>query len=372
MSNPLTGLRIAGFPGRYLQGPGALGALGAMVKELGAARPVLISDDIVESTVGDAVRSSLAGAGLTATRLRFGGECTRPAIEQHTAQASAAQADAIVALGGGKTIDTAKGVARALGTRLLVAPTVASNDAPTSRLIVIYDDAHRLVGVDSLTRNPDVVLVDSAVIVQAPVRFFRAGIGDALSKRFEADQCRRAGGLNFFGGLPPETAQVLANRCYEVLTTCGVEATEAVARRQCTPAVESVIEATVLLSGLGFESGGLSISHALTRGFTTIPAFAQALHGETVAFGTMVQRVLEQPGEAALLAHAALLVRLGLPSSFEALGQARLSAEELARIGAATMTTSYIGNFDHPLDPDIVARGLIEADRLGRAAGVAA
>ena len=69
MSNPLTGLRIAGFPGRYLQGPGALAALGTLVKEMGAARPVLISDDIVESTVGDAVRASLAGAGLTAATM---------------------------------------------------------------------------------------------------------------------------------------------------------------------------------------------------------------------------------------------------------------------------------------------------------------
>ncbi len=368
MGNPLTGLRIAGFPGRYLQGPGALAALGTMVKELGATRPVLISDDIVEAAVGAPVRASLAGAGLAAPRLRFGGECTRGAIGQLTAEASAARADAIVALGGGKTIDTAKGVARALGLRLLVAPTVASNDAPTSRLIVIYDDAHRIVGVDYLPRNPDVVLVDSAVIVQAPVRFFRAGIGDALSKRFEAAQCGRAGGLNFFGGLPPETAQVLAGRCYEVLTASGEAAIEAVSRKECTPAVESVIEATVLLSGLGFESGGLSVSHALTRGFTALPSFAQALHGETVAFGTLVQRVLEQPGPDALRAHASLLVRLGLPATFEALGQAVLSPAELELIGAATMGVSYIGNFDRPLSAGIVAHGLAEADRLGRAA----
>ena len=124
----------------------------------------------------------------------------------------------------------------------------------------------------------------------------------------------------------------------------------------------------VLLTGLGFERGGLSVSHALTRGFAALPSFAQALHGETVAFGTLVQRVLEQPGPDALRAHASLLVRLGLPATFEALGQAVLSPAELELIGAATMGVSYIGNFDRPLSAGIVAHGLAEADRLGRAA----
>ena len=67
---------------------------------------------------------------------------------------------------------------------------------------MLYDDSHRVIAAETLPRNPDVVLVDTAEIVRAPVRYFRAGIGDALSKTFEARQCRKSGGLNFFQGMP--------------------------------------------------------------------------------------------------------------------------------------------------------------------------
>ncbi|MEF7617262.1 glycerol dehydrogenase [Aquincola sp. MAHUQ-54] len=369
MDEPVTigAMCVIGFPGRYVQGPGALSLLGTLTAELGARRPVLVSDDVVERQLGDRVPQALAAAGLPHCRLRFGGECTRAAVADLAAQARAAGADAVIALGGGKTIDTAKGVARELGAALLVAPTVASNDAPTSRLIVLYDEAHRLVGVDMLARNPDVVLVDTAVIVRAPLRFFRAGIGDAISKRFEAAQCAGSGGRNFFGGRPPDIAGVMADRCHAVIVRHGAQALAAVAAQQCDAAVEAVTEATVLLSGLGFESGGLSLSHALLRGLTAVPSLAGALHGEMVAFGTMVQLQLEQRPEAEQAAHAALLLGLGLPVTLEGLGQAELPAGLLDEVARLTMQAPYIGHFERPLTAPAIAQAVLAADARGRA-----
>jgi glycerol dehydrogenase len=359
--------RIIGFPGRYVQGPGALRSLGTLVREIGCLRPVLVSDDVVDAALGALVPDALRAASLPVQRLRFGGECTHAAIAALSAQARAAGADVVVALGGGKTIDTAKGIARELGTRLVVAPTVASNDSPTSRLIVVYDDAHRLVAVDYLARNPDAVLVDTEVIVRAPVRFFRAGIGDAISKRYEAAQCAGAGGLNFFGGRPPDTAGLLAERCHAAIVAHGEAAIEAVERHACTPAVESIIEATVLLSGLGFESGGLSLSHALLRGLSAVPELAGALHGEQVAFGTIVQLVLEARADAELDAHVDLLTRLGLPTTLAALGWTGASAERLAQVAALTMTAPYIGNFQSALSAEAIAAAIVRADAAGAA-----
>lgn len=360
--------RVIGFPGRYVQGPGALAQLGQLAAEMGSRRPVLISDEVVQAALGDRVPQALAQAGLTARRLAFAGECTRAAVADLAAQARAAQADLVIALGGGKTIDTAKGVARETGAALVVAPTVASNDSPTSRLIVLYDEAHRLIGVDYLARNPDLVLVDTAVIVQAPLRFFRAGIGDAISKRYEAAQCAAAGGRNFFGGLPPGIAQVMAEHCHAVIVEHGVAALQDVARHATTPAVETVTEATVLLSGLAFESGGLSLSHALLRGLTTQPAMAGALHGEMVAFGSLVQLVLEGRPAAELEAHRALLARLGLPVSLAGLGQAVLGDDELQRVAELTLQAPYAGHFQRKLTSQDVASAIAQADALGRSA----
>lgn len=355
-------MRIIGFPGRYVQGPGALSTLGALVRELGCERPVVVSDDVVDAALGSAVPDALAAASLAARRLRFAGECTHAAIAALSAQARDARTDAVVALGGGKTIDTAKGIARAIGARLVIAPTVASNDSPTSRLIVVYDDDHRLVGVDYLARNPDVVLVDTEVIVRAPVRFFRAGIGDAISKRYEAAQCARAGGLNFFGGTPPDTAGLLADRCHAAIVEHGLAAIEAVGRHACTPAVESVVEATVLLSGLGFESGGLSLSHALLRGLSAVPELGGALHGEQVAFGTVVQLLLERRSVAEIDAHRALLTGLGLPTTLAALGWRDATPERIGQVAALTLAAPYIGHFQSALTADAIADAIIRAD----------
>lgn len=355
-------MRVMGFPGRYVQGPGAIGSLGELARESGCRAPMVLCDDVVERALGERVPKALAGASLPYSRLRFAGECTHGAIDEGAAQAAAAGADLIIGLGGGKTIDTAKGIARQLGCRLMIAPTVASNDSPTSRLIVIYDASHRLVEVQLMARNPDVVLVDTQVVVEAPQRFFRAGIGDALSKRYEAAQCASAGGLNFFGGTPPDTAGVLANRCHDVIVERGEQALADVARRCVTPDVESVIEATVLLSGLGFESGGLSISHALLRGLSALPAAAASLHGEQVAWGTIVQLVLEERPAHEQRAHRELLLRLGLPDSLGALGFGALSAEEIRQVATLTVAAPYITNFSRPLTADDIARAIEQAE----------
>ena len=45
----------------------------------------------------------------------------------------------------------------------------------------------------------------------------------------------------------------------------GVKAKLALEAGACTPAVEKVIEANTLLSGIGFESGGLAGAHAIHK-----------------------------------------------------------------------------------------------------------
>lgn len=363
-----TNLKIGGFPGVYVQGPGAHGHLAATVRQLGGRSPFVVSDDIVDAAIGARLLAGLVADGLSARRLRFAGECTPGAVAALAAIARGEAADTIVGLGGGKTIDTAKGVAKAIGARLVVAPTIASNDSATSRLIVLYDDTHRVTGTDLLTRNPDAVVVDTSEIVKAPVRFFRAGIGDALSKTFEARQCRRTGAHNFFGGRPTAVAQIFADRCYDIIRDHGETAVTDVARQVCSPDVETVTEATVLLSGVGFETGGLSIAHALIRGLTAVPSLSRALHGEMVAFGTLVQLVMEGEQPAELASYLELLRRVGLGAHWKALGDSEPTADELDVIAGATAAAPYAANFSPRPDAKTIRAALIRANALGEAA----
>jgi len=100
--------------------------------------------------------------------------------------------------------------------------------------------------------------VDSQVIADAPVRAFVAGMGDALSTWVEARVVQQTRGQNLAGGIATMAAMAIARLGYDILMEHGLEAMRAVEKHVVTPAVEKVIEANTLLSGLGFESCGVA------------------------------------------------------------------------------------------------------------------
>ncbi|MGF7473584.1 glycerol dehydrogenase, partial [Salmonella enterica subsp. enterica serovar Minnesota] len=79
---------------------------------------------------------------------------------------------------------------------------------------------------------------------------------------FRSD-CRIKGAGNMTTRPGPMTAFELARFCYTTLMRYGRLAKLACEQHQVTPALEHVIEANTLLSGLGFESGGLAAAHAI-------------------------------------------------------------------------------------------------------------
>jgi len=361
--------KAIGFPGRYVQGPGALTALGPLMEEFGGRVAAVLVGDNARAASGEDTRASLEGAGRSIQFLRFKGECTAPAIAEYAAQAAAFRADTIVALGGGKVIDTGKGVARTLNALLIVVPTIASTDAPTSRSIVMYDDSHRVTGVVRMRRNPDAVVVDTDIVARAPLRFFAAGIGDALSKKFEVTQCYRLGAKNFYGTPSPPVALLLAERCYATIAEFGEAACKRIeSTGKPDETVERVVEATVLFSGLGFESGGLSMAHALSRGLGAHPQIGHALHGEVVAFGTIAQLLAEERPRDEVRAHVGLTRRLGLPVTLAQLGAPSIDDVAMQEIARLTCEAPYIANMSPRADQARIVEMLRAADALGRAA----
>ena len=312
-------IRAFGGPHRYVQGPGALNELVTLAPLYGR-RPFIVADVAVIGTLRKQLETLLQPCTDGVEFAEFSGECSAAQIDAMTAMANAARADVIIAIGGGKAIDTAKGVRIQRGGGIIVVPTVASNDAPTSRLAIIYTDDHVLKEVRLMPTNPDVVVVDTSIIARAPRRFFVAGIGDALSKKFEAEQCFGSGGMNFYKARPAALAVAIADQCYRVIRKEAVASLAAIDRQAPDDAFENIVEATILLSGLGFESGGLSIAHSLTRGFSAVPSLNGALHGEQVAFGLLTQLCLEQRSPEFLADMVAFFKTIGLPTSLKDLG----------------------------------------------------
>ncbi|MEW2284259.1 iron-containing alcohol dehydrogenase family protein [Streptomyces sp. NPDC047841] len=86
--------------------------------------------------------------------------------------------DAVVGLGGGKIIDCAKFAAARVGLPLVAVPTNLAHDGLCSPVATLDNDAGRgSYGVP----NPIAAVIDLDVIREAPARFVRAGIGDAIS-----------------------------------------------------------------------------------------------------------------------------------------------------------------------------------------------
>jgi glycerol dehydrogenase len=360
-------IKIMIAPNRYIQGPGVLKETGNYIAHLGS-KVFFIAGQRALSTVQKQISASLNAHSMGYHFEAFAGECTSESAALYVEKARPFGADIVAGVGGGKAIDTAKAVSHELGSTLVIIPTVASNDAPCSALAVQYKKNHVLDRFLILKRNPDVILVDSQVIAEAPTRYFVAGMGDALATWFEAFTCTKSGAKNLPGGVSTAAALNLARLCYDTLMEFGVDAKEAVDRNAVTPAVERVIEANILLSGLGFESAGLAAAHGIHEGLLALEGTERRLHGELVAFGTIAQLVMENYSGEEIDRVIEFCRAVALPITLKQLGVSDISpgnlmkAAEVACMDGLTTHNSY---FD--INPELILEAIIGADAMGRA-----
>jgi glycerol dehydrogenase len=348
-------------PGRYIQGAGAVDRIGGVLEQIGSARPLILGDPIVDEIMGDTL-DGISGA----TRVAFGGECSPEEIDRVAQAASESGADALVGIGGGKTIDAAKAVAHPAGLPLVVVPTIASTDAPTSSLSVVYDEEGAFKEYRFFGKNPDAVVVDTAVIAGAPVRFLVAGIGDGLSTYFEADASSRTRKETMAGGAPTLAALAIARLCYDTLLEHGLAARLAVEKQAVTPSVEKVVEANTLLSGLGFESGGLGAAHSIHNGLTALEGTHHYWHGEKVAFGVIAMIMLEERPAEVLAEVVDFCLEVGLPVTLEDIGLDDVTREDLQKVAeAACIEGETIHNMPFEVHPPMLVDAMLAADAYG-------
>ncbi len=231
-------------PARYAQGAGELANLGRSAKKLGNKFLVICTDNS-RGRFGAQVEASLAEQEKEVVFTTFHGEATKDEVFAKMDECRAQGCDVVVGMGGGKALDTAKAVAENLGLPCVIIPTVASNDAPCSGVAVLYNDAGVVVKAVLMRRNPDLVLVDTGIIANAPRRLFAAGLGDALSTWFEARACKNSGARTMARGNVSNTGLMMARLCYDLLMEKGRDALAAVERHEVTPALEDSLLARV-------------------------------------------------------------------------------------------------------------------------------
>jgi glycerol dehydrogenase len=195
-----------------------------------------------------------------------------------------------------------------------------------------------MAAVEAMPRNPEAVIVDTQLIAQAPARFLLAGIGDAIAKKFEAEASARDGGRSAHRAPQLRTGLYIADGCYRTIREHGVAAMAVAGSGVPNAAFEAVVEANILMAGLGFENGGLGLAHGLTRGLVRTPLIESAPHGFHVAYGLLVLLEVEGRDEAFMADLVGFYRTLGLPTCLAELGLDLASRSVLQAIAAHTTT----------------------------------
>ncbi|QFQ87995.1 iron-containing alcohol dehydrogenase [Paracoccus kondratievae] len=346
-------MQVFGAPGRYVQGRDLLDRVGSFVAQLGKSG-VLVADAQVLPLIEARVKASCRQAGVGLEVLPFSGQLLADTALQLDQTLGAQLPEVVIAAGGGRAIDAGKALADRRGLRLVTVPTVASNDAPTSKNYVLYDEHGHLSEVRHLPYNPDFVVVDTVLLAGAPQAMFAAGLGDALSKGAEALACAQGQGLTMFMARPPRIATLIAATCHDTLLVHGAAAYDAAGSGQPTADFEFAVEAMILMAGLGFESGGLSVPHALTRGLSLLHGAAPMPHGHEVAYGLTVHHRLlggRLPDDM-----VALYDHVGLPRSLRELTGRAVTTKQIEAVARAAMPVRHMLNFPRLLGlSDLVA-----------------
>lgn len=363
-------------PTKYVQGEDEILNLGYFVKTFGDSALLIAHPDDVKR-VQEKLKRTAEKFNIRFVESGFCGECSRREVARLQELAKESKCTCTIGLGGGKAIDTAKCVAE--GENLIVVPTIAATDAPTSHSAVLYTPEGAFDDYAYFKQSPSVILIDTTVIAHAPVRFLVSGMGDALSTFSEA----RANVQSYSkvnAGLPcgfregvcgeargTKAAFALASLCYESLLEDGWKAKIACENHVVTESLEKIIETNILLSGLGFESGGLAAAHAIHDGLTILEGTHKYFHGEKVAFGTIAQLTLENAPMEEIEEVLDFCLSIGLPVCLEDIGVDHITEEELYQVAEkACIPEESIYAMPFPITVEKVAAAITLADSIGK------
>lgn len=271
--------------------------------------------------------------------LPFGGACTESAMHALAARIAPLQPDFLVGMGGGKAIDTAKGVANLLHIPLVSMPTLVSNCAPITALSVVYREDGPFDRFMFFDAPPALTLVDLDLAAHAPAKFFRAGMGDTLAKHLESTFSARNDVLGENMDHMSAIGLALSSTCFDPIIQHGRTALDEVLRHEAGPAMEicsrSIIVSAGLVSLMANDDYNCALAHAVCYGLQHFEHVeAGCLHGDLVAYGALVQLVLD--------------------------GQMD-KAKALRRFLVSIGTPVTLAEMDVPLDRDSLSECLIEA-----------
>jgi glycerol dehydrogenase len=360
-SEPISGLSLLAIaPSQIFKGQQAIAKSGAAIAHFGQ-RPIILGGQRALIAAQPHLQSALEAEDLEFIQADFGGECTEAAIAALQTQVEQHQADLVIGVGGGKSLDTAKLLAHQCRFPVVTVPTSAATCAAWTALSNVYSEQGAFQYDVPLPHCPELLILDYQIIQTAPARTLIAGIGDALAKWYEA---------SVSSGHSEQTLVIAAVQQARVLRDLLFQKAATALSEPGGAVWQDVVDATVLMAGVMGGLGGAQCrtvaAHAVHNGLTHLAASHSTLHGEKVAYGILVQLRLEeliQGNQLAIAARQQLLKfysQIGLPRSLEELSLGTITLPEL-RIAAevACGPESDIHRLPFPVVPEQLMAAMI-------------
>ena len=310
------------------------------------------------------LEAALAGSTVKiADKVVYGHDCTYATADRWAEHAKALGADLIFGMGGGKAIDTAKCVGAHLGLPVFTFPTIAATCAATTALSVVYKEDGSFDSFDFFERPAHHCFIDLSIIANAPYCYLQAGMGDTIGKHFECHFSARGDKLEH----PSALGREISNMCYAPLVEYGEQAKLDCLAHRVSPALEQAVLANIVSTGLVslsvLDCYNCAVAHSVYYGLVLLPGFEEKwLHGNVVAYGVLVQLVIDGEIEEAKRLKA-FLQALEIPTTLREM-EVPVERAHLKPVLTETVTGPDMDHIPYPVTEDMVFDAMVRVEEL--------
>lgn len=282
-------------------------------------RALVIGNKTALERFEDVIRTSLKESMIGVSVDVCLGRCCLPEIERLVDEVDDQNADIVIGIGAGNTLDVSKYVAQRTGCPLVTVPTVASSCAAFTNIVYLYNEDGEFIKEERLDVCPELVVVDYKIVGRAESRYLIAGMATGLSSWYEFNLSKS----ELEGNQPRQIAYKLSRHLHEQILEHGADAVEDVRKGNMTSSIESVIEMNILQTGLVRTLGGRAfqalVSHNLAH-YLYPYSGDEILFGDVVAYGVLVQQDLNQTSPDSYSELLEFYREINLPLTLDSLG----------------------------------------------------
>lgn len=309
------------------------------------------------------VLPAIEKAGLSLTQaVLYGHDATYENVESIISNENVKTADAMIAVGGGKCIDTAKLAADMLGMPVFTVPSIASNCAPVTQISIMYNADGSFKDIPRLKNVPAHCFINPKLALAAPIKYLWAGIGDAMAKHVESSWSAKAGEALSYGSALGITA---GSMCFYPMLEKGKKAFDdaknGVVSEELQETLLNIIVSPGIVSVAVDPAYNGGIAHALFYGLTSRKHIEKNhLHGEVVSYGSLVNLMVDKDFDK-LEKTWKFNKSIALPTC---LADLELEADDpLDDVLALTMANQELKHTPYPVTAEIIHQAIMALDK---------